>query len=88
MRIKNKCSKRVDKEQAYEVWKRGDWIWYVLKKYQTPIKEAQNKYARWHCLVVSPMVPNGEVGDVYISDIKGTGAEKIIDRTAEEAFAA
>lgn len=84
--MRNKCAKTVSKDQAYEVWQRGDWTWYVLKKYQTPENEAKNPYARWFCLVVTPYMPDGEMGDVYLSDIKGANAVKIIDRTAEEAI--
>jgi hypothetical protein len=45
---KNPCGKMVKRENAYEVWQNytGDWTWYVLKKYQTPEKEATNEYAR------------------------------------------
>lgn len=64
--------KTVTKENAYEVWQTpdGSWTWYVLKKYQTLENEEQNQWARWFCLVVSPFVPNGEMGDVYIDEIK------------------
>ena len=68
---KNLCGKTVSRENAYEVWQSydGTWTWYVLKKYQGPDKEAKNPYARWHCDVVTPYCPNGEIGDVYIKDI-------------------
>lgn len=67
---KNLCAKTVTRENAYEVWQAGDWTWYVLKKYQTPEKEAENPYARWFCDVVTPIVPDGEMGDTYVKDIK------------------
>ena len=46
---KNTQSKTVKKENAYEVWRsfNGDWIWYVLKKYQAPSKEKLNQYRDW-----------------------------------------
>ena len=68
----NPCAKRVTPEQAYEVWQSldGSWTWFVLKKYQTPENEAKNLYARWYCLVKSPVVPNGEYGDVYVATVK------------------
>ena len=67
---KNECAKTVDKDHAYEVWQAGDWTWYVLKKYQAPEKEASNQYARWFCLVVTPMTgPRGDMGDTYVRDI-------------------
>jgi hypothetical protein len=58
-------------DNAYMVYQsfRGDWTWYVLKTYQAPERERSNPYARWFCLVVTPIVPEGELGDVYCSDI-------------------
>ena len=72
MAAKNLCAKTVTPDQAYEVWQSidGFWTWYVLKKYQTPENEAKNLYARWLCKVVTPIVPDGEYGDVYVSEIK------------------
>jgi len=69
MAIKNKCLKTRPKEDPYEVWYSHDqsWEWRVLKKYQT---DDDKPYARWFCLVKSPFVPNGELGDVYVSEIK------------------
>lgn len=67
---KNLCGKTVTKDKAYEVWSRGGWTWYCLKKYQAPQNEDSNPYARWFCLVTSPFVPEGEMGDVYVRDIK------------------
>jgi hypothetical protein len=61
------------KENAYEVWQTpdGSWTWYVLKKYQSPEREAANPYARWSTLVTSPMVgESGELGDTYVRDVK------------------
>src|SRR6266566_8078147 len=62
--------KKVTPETAYEVWQSydGTWTYFVLKKYQPPEKEAHNSYARWYCLVKTPINPNGEYGDVYVSD--------------------
>jgi hypothetical protein len=68
---KNPCAKTVTQEKAYEIWKFQDWTWFVLKKYQSPEKEAQNPEARWFCLVVTPMTgPRGDLGDVYVADVK------------------
>ena len=70
--MKNLCGKIVKRENAYEVWKNASigWTWYCLKKYQSPEKEAENQYARWFCDVVTPICPNGEMGDVYVNEIK------------------
>ena len=66
-RPKNACAKTVKRENAYEVWQAGDWTWYVLKKWQA---DDSKPFARWFCDVVTPICPNGEMGDVYVSDIK------------------
>jgi len=69
---KNPCAKRMTPETAYEVWQsyNGAWTYFVLKKYQTPEMEAKNPYARWYCMVQSPITPKGEYGDVYVSTVK------------------
>lgn len=76
MAVKNPCAKTVKPEQAYEVWQvkdhpesGGTWTWYVLKKYQTPEREADNPHARWFCFVTSPYTERGDWGDVYITTI-------------------
>jgi hypothetical protein len=69
LKTKNDCSKIVSRENAYEIWQTPDksWTWYVLKKWQI---DDDKKYARWFCDVVTPMCPDGEMGDVYVEDIK------------------
>lgn len=69
---KNLCGKIRKVDNPYEVWQTpcGQWTWHVLRKYQSPEKEAENQYARWFCLVKSPFCPDGEMGDVYVRDIK------------------
>jgi hypothetical protein len=66
---KNLCAKKVTRENAYEVWRaeNDDWTWYVLKKWQA---NDDAPFARWFCDVVTPMCPHGEMGDVYVNDIK------------------
>ena len=68
----NPCAKKVTPENAYEVWQSfdGSWTYFVLKKYQSPEKEAKNPYAIWYVLTKSPYVPNGEFGDIYVSTVK------------------
>jgi hypothetical protein len=68
--MKNECGKMRKKDNPYEVWAGRGWTWKVLKKYQSPEGEAKNPYARWFCYVTSPMCPDGDMGDVYVSDIK------------------
>lgn len=70
--MKNLCGKTRPKDNPYEIWVSFDnkWSWLVLKKYKSPEKEDKDEYARWFCLVKSPFCPNGELGDVYIKEIK------------------
>ena len=67
--MKNLCGKTRPKDQPYEVWESfdGSWTWNVLKKWQV---DDDKPYARWFCNVVTPIVPQGEMGDVYVSEIK------------------
>ena len=65
--MKNLQAKTVTRENAYEIWQAGNWTWYVLKKWQI---DDNKPYARWFCDVVTPMCPNGEMGDCYVKDIK------------------
>lgn len=70
--MKNLCGKTRPTENPYEVWQSldGSWTWNVLKKYQAPDGESNNPYSRWFCNVVTPMCPDGELGDVYVTEIK------------------
>lgn len=75
--MKNTCAKmiKLDKAEtdAYEVWVCEDWTWYVLKKWQA---NDDKPFARWFCKVVTPMAPSGDLGDVYVSEIKAI-AERV-----------
>jgi hypothetical protein len=66
---KNLCAKTVKPENAYEVWESSDksWKWLVLKKWQA---DDNKPFSRWFCMVYSPFCPNGEMGDVYVSEIQ------------------
>lgn len=73
MAAQNPCAKTVKPEQAYEIWQSydGTWTYFVLKKYQSPEKEATNPYARWYCMVRSPATTaRGDVGDAYVATVK------------------
>ncbi len=65
---KNLCLKERKPGDPYEVWAN---VWHVLKKWQVNDDEP---YARWFCLV-----PEGEMGDVYVQEIKSS-AVKLPDR--------
>ena len=70
LKMKNPCGKMRTKDNPYEVWTGGGWTWKVLKKYKSPEGEAKDPYARWFCFVTSPMCEYGEMGDVYVREIK------------------
>lgn len=78
-REKNECGKVRDRSAPYETWRSidGSWEWRVLKKYKAPAAEARDPYARWFCLVITPMCPTGELGDVYVSEIT-RAARKVV----------
>ena len=65
---KNLCGKMRKQDNPYEIWKNQQgWTWKVLKKWQA---DDDKPYGRWFCLVTSPYCPSGEMGDVYVSEIK------------------
>ena len=69
---KNLCAKTRPLDNPYEVWVShdGTWEWRILKKWQSPSKEANNPYARWFCAVKSPMTFGGwDYGDTYVKDV-------------------
>jgi len=79
---KNPCGKTVSVDEPYEIYKDeielelagSGFEWRVLKKYQTPAKEAENRFARWFCAVRSPMTfGSWEMGDCYARDVKTYG---------------
>ena len=64
---KNECAKMRSEDNPYEVWQGDGWTWKVLKKWQA---DDNKPYARWFCFVTSPFCSGGEMGDVYVSEIK------------------
>jgi hypothetical protein len=84
MAIKNPMGKMRPRNNPYEVWTSfdGTWVWKVLKKWQV---DDDKPYARWFCDVVSPIVPEGEMGDVYVSEIKQHATRTYIDPTLVNA---
>lgn len=74
---KNLCKKMRPVNDPYEIWKSrdGSWTWHVLSKSHADDGRihSKNPYVRWFCNVVTPFVPQGEMGDVYASDIKRYG---------------
>ena len=76
--MKNLCGKTRDKNQPYEIWTSfdGTWVWRVLKKWQA---DDNKLYARWFCFVTSPFCPEGELGDVYVSEIKQNAIRTFVE---------
>lgn len=73
MSKKLNTSERIKQHKPIEVWRSfdGTWTWEVYKKYQTPANEAKNPYARWFCVVKTPLTSeSGDMGDVYVEEIK------------------
>ncbi len=70
--MKNLCLKSRPKSDPYETWHASGWTWRVLKKWQA---DDSKPYARWYCFVTSPMCPDGEYGDVYVSDITSVAVQ-------------
>ena len=62
-----KCGKTRPADNPYETWEGHGWKWLVLKKYRN---NDHAPYARALCKVFSPMCINGEMGDVYLAEIR------------------
>jgi hypothetical protein len=69
-------SQRIKQHKPIEIWELpdGSWKWEVYKKYQ---KDDEKPYARWFVKAFSPFVPQGEMGDTYVKEIKESGAHKL-----------
>jgi hypothetical protein len=68
---KNPCGRQVTVHNAYEVWQTddGQFTTFVLKKYQTPEREAQNPWAKW--FVATTNLNGGlDYGDSYAAEVK------------------
>lgn len=82
--LKNDCAKTRPVDDPYEYWACQDpdgagWVWAVLKKWQA---DDDKPFARWFCMVYTPIVPQGEMGDVYVADIQAN-AEPVDAGTAK-----
>ena len=50
----------------------NDWEWRILKAYKQGSTSRKDRYARFHCAVMSPHTYGSwEMGDVYCVDIIG-----------------
>lgn len=89
METKNLCGKTRPKENPYEIWVSfdGTWQWWVLKKYKSPAGESKDPYARWFTAVRSPFVPDFELGDTYVREIRDNAC-KLNDQEKEEIIKA
>ena len=76
---KNECGKTRGVNQPYEVWIAPEWEWRILKKYQSPEREAANPYARWLTAVKSPFTGDTyDMGDTYVSEITNNATQAVI----------
>ncbi len=77
--MKNLCGKMKTVNEPYEIYRNCDGFeWRVLKKYQTPEKEAANPYARWMVACKSPMTGGTyDMGDTYVRDIADMGGRLV-----------
>jgi len=71
-RAVNPCAKKRPVDDPYEIWENREtgYTVKVLKKNQTPEREAQNPFATWFCHVQSPFNGDGEFESVYAADVK------------------
>lgn len=87
---KNLCNKERPVSDPYEIWVGADeesegWEWRVLKKWQTPEREAKNPEARWMCAVRSPHTYGSwEYGDVYVHEITSHAVRTYVDREEQD----
>jgi hypothetical protein len=69
MASKNWFAKSKKMPESYAVVESGGWSWHILKLYKSLENSRKDPYARAFCLVKSPIVPDGEYGDVYLKEI-------------------
>lgn len=69
MAVKNLMAKMKRMPESYAVVESGGWSWHILKLYKSVESSRKDPYARAFCLVKSPIVPDGEYGDVYLKEI-------------------
>lgn len=75
--IFGKKTRAIDRgEHPYAVFESGNWTWKVLKSWQN---DNTKPYARWFCLVLTPMTGSGgDMGDTYVHDILCTGRARLV----------
>jgi len=78
MASKNECGKTRELDNPYEIWECklpwGITEYRILKKYQAPINEAKNPFARWFTAGKSDATfGSWEYGDMYVKDIVSSG---------------
>ena len=80
----NPWGKMRPKENPYAIYRANGWEWRVLKAYQSPLKELNNEFARWHCFVTTPMCPAGEYGDTYVHEVLAHGVKVETDSPVQD----
>ena len=61
------------------------WTWEILKLYKTVTSSRTDEYSRAFCFVFSPFCPDGEMGDVYLTDIASSVGEEVLWGQLERA---
>ena len=84
--MKNLWGKTRKVDEPYVTLYCGSWCYKVLKAYQTAKAEKANPYARWFCVVTSPMTgSSGDWGDTYIKDVMLAAREAGVQDQLEDA---
>ena len=81
-------SRPVDK--PYAIYRAGPspiMVWHILKTYQMPERERENRFARWFVAAKSPMTWGAfEMGDTYAREVTGYGRLVAADAAWREAY--
>ena len=81
--LKNLFRKTAPADRPYAVYEdpRTGWRWEVLHTWKHATSEDKAPYAKWFSKVKSPIVPEGEMGDVYRNKILADAV--LVDATTE-----
>jgi hypothetical protein len=70
----NKLSKTRPVDKPYAIYEANGIKWHILKTYKQASSEAKDPYARWFTVGYSDATgPRGDMGDMYIKEIKHYG---------------
>lgn len=81
---------RPSTDPYFTTYDENGWTWKILKAYKCRESEKADPYARWFCLVTSPMTSSrGDLGDVYCNEVplNDQARARLAQREVEEARA-